>query len=375
MNKQKMFDRFERHGKNISRAMHTNFKLGEKNMLPYWDGLYTIKIDHKGSKEEAKGVMAVSPLQINETTTFKGYLESTDANVIHFISPQKKMFKNMSNSFYHAMADDIAEVVLANQMYPNAEFIFGVGDLLSTLGTSTMDFFTFFLECLDKKNIKYTLVDFTKFDLIYADNFYDLVFPFHSGARLDLLGEFFQEFVTNKDQKPEKKIYVSRRGIAWRPEHEDAINFPYISDNRIDSHDTIEALFASLGFEIVVPELLKSFQEQLDIFYSAKTIASVTSSGITNAIFMQPGGTVIELITPLITKSPNINDTYIKVNDINIEEYLQSPAVVQELHMFYQNLAFFREHLYIGIPNNARDTAKIKEFIDAHPALRDLVNE
>ena len=372
MKASKLLSRFERNGENISRVMNTNFSTGERNLLPYWDGIHTIRLE--GPEQHGES-LAVRPLLINDNTVFKGYLESTDARVIHFISNKRKLVKNISNSYYHAIADDIAEIIVAHKMYPEAEFVIGVGDVINMINTPHMNFFLFFLSCLEKKKIKYTLVDFTKFDLVYIDNFSDLVFPFHSGARLDLLSEFFEEFVSNKSQEAYRKVYVSRKGSGWKEDHKDAVNFPYKNDNRIDSHDKIEDLFRSLGFEIVYPEEFASFQEQLDFFHSVKTIASLTSSGMTNAIFMKPGGLMLEIVTPLITKSPHITDFYLAVNQIDKDQYAYDPGIVQEIHMFYHNLAFFKEHLYVAIPNNERDTDKIADMINLYPRLKDLINE
>jgi hypothetical protein len=90
---------------------------------------------------------------------------------------------------------------------------------------------------------------------------------------------------------------------------------------------------------------------------------------------MQPGGTIVEISTPLITKSPIITKEYLMEKGINPEDYDLDINVVQEIHMFYHNLAFFKEHAYISIPNYFRDSDRIKSFIDANKPLKELLEK
>lgn len=369
----KLLSKFPKSGAKISRILETNFKFGEKNNLPYWEGLHTIKLDSLKKQEESNKWNGGA--EISDRTVFRGYLESSDANAIHFISNRKKVIKTISGSFYHAFADDFAEIIFVSNIYPKVEFIFDISEIQGSLDSPSYEFFAYFLECLDKKKIKYTLVDLKKFDVLYINNFYHLVIPFESGARLDLLADFFKDFVTDKNQKPYKKVYVSRARLAHRQPNENAKNFYYSDDNRIDDHTEIEKIFLDMGFEIICPEDFSSFQEQLDYFYSVKTLASLTSSGIANALFMQPGGNLVELVTPLLTVSPVIDEKYFRINEIDVDSYDQHPEVVHEIHMFYHSLAFFKEHTYIGIPNSSRKARKIRDFIDKNLLLKAMLTD
>jgi hypothetical protein len=154
-----------------------------------------------------------------------------------------------------------------------------------------------------------------------------------------------------------------------------AENFSYPNDNRIDDHSKIEKIFLDLGFEIVYPEDFNNFQEQLDFFYSVKSLASITSSGIVNAVFMPPGGNIIEIVTPLITQSPVVSNEYLKKHNVNPTDYEIDINTVQEIHMFYHNLAFFKDHTYIGIPNYSRDSDKLQAFIDNNKILKEMLEK
>jgi hypothetical protein len=372
INFRKKISRFKRQDRDISRVLETNFPEGVSNHLPFWEGIHTIK---NITETDVFNPKKLKIFELNEKTVTRGYVDADNAKAIHFISPRKKFIKTIVASYYHAIADDLAEIVYVIDKYPNAELIINVADIRGGLSKPEWDFVGFFLRCLDDKKVKYTLVELSKFDVIYMNNFTMLTFPFHSGARLDMLSDFFKKYVSNPKQKAYRKVYVSRGKMPWRDQSENAVNFSYQDDNRIDNHQKIEKIFVDLGFEIVYPEDFKTFQDQLDFFYSVKTLASLTSSGIVNAVFMQPGGNIVELVTPLITQSPVVNDVYLMENGIDPKDYELDLNTVQEIHMFYHNLAFFKEHTYIGIPNYFRSSDKIQKFIDSNPSLKEMLEK
>ena len=365
----KKLSRFERDGKKISRILETNFPVGSQNHLPFWDGVHTVT----PQKNSVLLSDRIDELRLNKDNVAKGYIAAENARVIHFLSPKKKLVKRITYSFYHAIADDLAEIVYALEVCPDAELILDVTDIRKDLHEHTWDFVGFFLKCLDDKKVKYTLVELSKFDVMYINNFALLSFPFHSGARLDMLSDFFSKYVTDKKQKAYRKVYVSRKKNGYHPENKDAQNFSYTNDNRIDSHEKIEQIFFDMGFDIIYPEDFNTFQEQLDFFYSVKTLACLTSSGIVNGVFMQPQGNIIEVVTPLLTKSPVITDEYLIANNLDPKDYGVNLQTVQEIHMFYHNLAFFKNHTYIGIPNYTRDSDKIKQFIENNTLLKEML--
>lgn len=368
----KNVSRFFRHDTDISRVIETNFPEGISNHLPFWEGLHTIKVAVDKDEFNPNKLME---LELTEKTVVKGYLDADNAKALHIISPKKKFIKRIVASYYHAVADDLAEIVYAMYKYPDLELVLDVSEVRGALSTPEWDFVGYFLKCLDKQKVKYTLVDFTKFDVIYINDFTLLAFPFHSGARLDMLSEFFKKYVTKPKQEPYRKVFVSRGKMKWRDPLANAVNFSYKDDNRIDDHSKIEQVFMDLGFEIVYPEDFKNFQEQLDFFYSVKVMASLTSSGMVNGVFMPPGGVVVEVVTPLITQSPVVSNQYLKEHNIDPKDYELDLNTVQEIHMFYQNLSFFKEHTYIAIPNYFRKSDKVREFIDANPGLKEMLQK
>ena len=369
----KNFSKFARVGRSISRVIQTNLPEGYDNHLPHYPGMHTVKFDSTYEMDINPNKQITS--YFTEENIFKGFLESKDARVIHFIDNKPKAIKTISESFYHAIADDLAEIVSTILLYPDIELILDVSDIAKGIDHPTNDFFRFFLDCLEKEKIKYTLVDFSKFDIVYINDFRLISFPFHSGARLDLLYEFLKKHLKFPTSEPTKKIFISR-GITMPKEASiHTKNFTYPNDNRIDSHGNLEKIFEDLGFEIVHAEHIMNFQSQLDLFMNAKTIAGLTGSGLTNAIFMKPGGTVIEIATPLITQSPLIHAEYLQSNKIDPKEFEVDVNMVQEIHTFYQNMAFFKNHTYLSIPNFNRKSEDVKAFIEASPKLKAFLKD
>jgi capsular polysaccharide biosynthesis protein len=110
-------------------------------------------------------------------------------------------------------------------------------------------------------------------------------------------------------------------------------------DNRglIDSK-TIETYFNNNGFEIIYSEDFVNFEEQINYFYKVKTLASVSGSGLTNSIFMQPNTLILEIMTPYIL---DIISTDKKILEKKTEQ----------LHYSYSLITFLKNQTHISIPN------------------------
>jgi len=127
----------------------------------------------------------------------------------------------------------------------------------------------------------------------------------------------------------------------------------------MDYEKRLEDYFLSLGFEIVYPDEFKSFEEQMNFFYSAKTVASLTGSGLTNACFMQPGSTVIEICTPLISFTQIGNG----VTD-------HGSVGQEEIHHFYNVISTMMDHNYIAIQNMSRSSEHVIQKIENNKSLK-----
>lgn len=369
----KFFTIFYRSGQSISRIIQTNIPEGYKNHLPFYEGMHTVKLNDNPDLELNPGKPVA--IDFRPENIFKGYID-VDGKALHFVGKHKKAVKTITRSFYHAVADDLAEIVNIITMSPKTEIIFNISDIAELLDNPEWDLMKYFFSRLDEEKVKYSIVDFSKFDVIYIDNFSILTFPFHSGARLDLLADFLKKGIDQGNMAATRKVFVSRKNTRTVEHNPDAVNFSYPNDRRIDDHEALENIFRDLGFEIVYAESISSFKEQIRFFLSVKVLAGVTGSGLTNAIFLPEGSTLVEITTPLITQSPLMATSYFRDNDIDPKTMALDPNLVQEIHMFYHNLAFFKNLSYLSIPNFTRSTDKLKEFIENDQSLkRFLINE
>lgn len=361
-----IFDR----GNGISRVLETNIPQGYNNHLPYHDGIHTVifpEYQPELNRHMAKG------LSFEIMDGFNDY--GSEDSKIHFLGKSKKLFKTLVKSYYHVVADDLAEIVYALSISEkNTELILDITDIRDLLDKPEWDLIKFFLSCLDKEKVKYTLVDLSKVEAMYIENFTILLFPFHSGARLNILSDFLQKHIGYEIPKtPNRKIFISRAHTNYSELGENSKNFSYPNDSRIDDHYKLEKIFTDLDFEVIYAESIQSFEEQISIFSSAKIVAGLTGSGLTNALFMKPGGILLEISTPLITHSPLISGPYFEENNIDPKEIALDPNLVQEIHLFYHNLAFFQDLFYISISNMERSHELVRERIESYPGLKDLL--
>ena len=111
-------------------------------------------------------------------------------------------------------------------------------------------------------------------------------------------------------------------------------NLAFFNDSRIDDHEKIEKYFSSIGFEIIIPENFKNFEDQLNYMYETKILISLTGSGLTNCIFMQPEQKIVEIFTPLIISKTK--------NDLNIN-------FQEEWHFFNHRMSAIKQHKYFSL--------------------------
>jgi capsular polysaccharide biosynthesis protein len=170
-------------------------------------------------------------------------------------------------------------------------------------------------------------------------------------------------YVDDVEVAPSRKVFVSRKKVEDKELSLviDKAGNERLTKVRMDDEKKLERLFSSLGFDIVYPEDFSDFKEQINFFYSVKTIASLTSSGLSNCAFMQPGGNVIEITTPL-TVAPIGNDG--SVGTLGVE-----------IHHFYKHLAYQKGHFYWSIPNPNLKINEMVKLIKSNDWLKRMLKE
>jgi Glycosyltransferase 61 len=351
---------FLRQRKNIVKTIEISDTV-KYDRLRYYEGVYTIR---NIVPETSDDLFAF----LDNVNMIPGYIDSNSTKALSILGNNKKLIISMVNSFYHSLLDNISEIIYALESYPKHELVIDISEMKDALEHDPSqnfmyhNVFLYFLETLKMKKIKYRIVSLKKYDIIYINNFRVVGYELESVRKASLVYDFFKERVSNPKAKPTRKVFISRALTTGR--QYDAPTLSCSNDNRIDNHQKLDALFESMGYEIVTTEKLDSFQEQLDLFYETKVVASITGSGLANAAFMQPGQTLIEIITPLV----------VPVGEPGHAKDTTNPYYTQELHNFYKNLAFYKDHTYFGIHNESRsfellektiqNDHKIKNFLD-----------
>jgi hypothetical protein len=274
----------------------------------------------------------------------------------------------MVNSFYHSLLDNISAIIYALESYPNYEIIIDTSETEKNLKMIKSDsfiyhnVFLYFLETLKLKKIKYRLVNLKECEVLYINNFRVVEYFLEPIKKADLVYDFFKFRVSNTKANPHRKIFISRALTTGRDY--DAPGLTCSNDDRIDDHEKLDNLFLQMGYEVVRTEDLKSFQEQIDLFYETKVLASITGSGLSNAAFMQRGQTLIEIITPLV----------VPVGRPGEEKDITDPYYVQEIHNFYKNLAFYKDHTYFGVHNESRSFEILKNTIESDHKIKNFLD-
>jgi hypothetical protein len=351
---------FLRERKNIVKTVEMS-DIERYDRLEYYEGIYTVR---NVVAETSDDLFYFIPHE----NMISGYIDSNSKSTLSILGNRKKLVVSMVNSFYHSLLDNISEIIYALESYPKHELIIDVSETEQSLDYDPSksfiyhNVFLYFLETLKMKKIKYRIVNLKKHDIIYINNFRVIGYGLESIRKASLVYEFFKERVSNPKVKPTRKIFISRALTTGRDY--DAPTLSYSNDDRMDNHEKLDSLFESMGYEIIQTEKLGSFQEQLDLFYETKVLASITGSGLANAAFMQPGQTLIEIITPLV----------VPVGVPGRAKDITDPYYTQELHNFYKNLAFYKNHTYFGIHNNERSFEILNDTIQKDHRIKNFLD-
>ena len=287
-------------------------------------------------------------------------IDFSHPNIIPFLSEKKKVFISLMNGPFHFFHDTLGPTIYMINQFPDAQYIFDASKMYHFDDAYLKHFYT----TLYKKKIDFKVLNFKMGDIIVANNFYiqdtgnDI---FDAGNNLY---NFFQNDVKNKNVKPFRKIYLSRKKMLTR-NYEGVIKPgpSHMHDDRIINEPLLEKYLSNLGFEIVVPEEFSSFSEQINHYHETKTVVSVTSSGLTPACaFMQPRSNVVELINTMV----------VPLERPDPEKLI--PAE-ESLHLFYISLSFNRDHNFFAIPNKTRKAEDIIKKIEESPSMRSVFME
>jgi hypothetical protein len=297
---------------------------------------------------------------------FKPNIEPINKNKINknievknFLSDNKKVFISLVTQPYHFFHDALGNFLSIYEKEPQALYIFD----LSALHKRDEKYLSFFKKTLEEKKINFVFIQLNQETIIYANNFYVQYAINDSTNAGNNLYNFFNSFIKNKNIKPFRKIYISRSFIKKGDFSKIVLpGASFTHDQRIDDEQLLENYLKDNGFEIIVPETyFDTFEDQINQFYEAKTVVSLTGSGLINIAWMQPRSTVVELATSMVLPLGFIDE---KNNIRHVEE---------TIHHFFSALSFNKEHNYIAIPNTKRSAKDVIKNIENNFFLKNIV--
>lgn len=267
-----------------------------------------------------------------------------------FISDEPKVFVRGRVEFFHLIFDTFAIILQEYKKNPNTLFIINI-EYDSTIKEPA---WLLMIEILKAKNVKFELVEISMDKPMLINNFkYFKEYPLLVQSVKNITDELSIFYST---KAASKKVFLSRKKfIPNKSEmafyaNQDKTNFYFKNDERLDNEDLLSQYFTKLGFEIVYPEDFSNMKDQISFFSEVKTLASVTSAGIVNSIFMPKNSKIIEFNVPLIVGG------------------------VESVHDIYSGIAFAKFHKYISIPT-MRKSQDVIDIIESDMELKRFISE
>jgi hypothetical protein len=305
---------------------------------------------------------------ISETSYFVGgssipsdpklFTEDT-LNYLDLRSDKPKLVFLLHSGMFHFWYDSVGFLLRHLEKHPETELVLDYSSLKLNKkwypDGNDISFYNFFLKILNDKKIKYIEVCGRHNRGIIVNNFYYLKTMYRVSDSSNIIYSETRKYVEETKVKPFRTVYLSRSALSDRSMEQQDINLgtKFRHDLRIDNEKKLEDFLSSIGVEIVSPENFKDFQEQVSYFDTVKTAISLTSSGLTNAIFMRPGSNVIEIVTPLLISTFQDEDS--KMWDAE-----------EALHHIYELISFEKRHKHIGITNDNRKAQEVIDYMIEH---------
>lgn len=290
-------------------------------------------------KNYTKGLYSVSRIQHKSFAEVE-LASNIDESFISIEDTSYKIVLHLNHRFYHLIFENLALVVSLWKENKDLRFIILVNQVSNE---SWLPHVVFFFKVLNILKIKHQTVPFLPGIKLAMYNF-----GYYSNDELNelsikILLEELEKIIPNKNEEKIEKVYLSRKYVPYPPhnfmfggDEHDIEKLSIKDDHRIKNEELLEEYLSSIGFQIVYPEDFMDFEEQIHFMRRVKVLCSVTSAGLCNMIFMDPGETVVELSTPLLVQG-----------DIGI-------------HLHYYGISRTKRLNYISIPNDR----EAKELID-----------
>lgn len=236
-----------------------------------------------------------------------------ESDILDLTGEEEKVIIQINQHVFGFLFQEIPEALLFYSRIKNRK-IKAYVNVVDPIASSDSSLSRFFIKYLKDLKVDFEIISDKDFKELKINNFYTLrghMDPFF----IKLIYSKVKKYLKNTNQKPFRKAFVARKKDFQQ---------------RIDSDKKLKEFFVSAGFEIVYAEDFNDFVEQINYFNECKVIAGISGSGLSNCIFMKPGGTLVEL------------SSFFDINDNGVDV---------EIHHFYKVMADAKDHLYFSISN------------------------
>lgn len=302
------------------------------------------------------------PFSAPEIVDFRESDQNLD-NALDLRSDQNKFLVSSNVGVYNFFYSVLPSIFRLNKNNPGSRFILEPNQVIMNDGNK--HFLDMFSKVLAYSGIDHEIKDLRTITSVIANRFC-LVAPGSVRFTSEDVSEVSAvcRAVSNvkEDLVPNKMAYISRKMVP------DDRSFVELSkpglgidrDVRIYNEHLLEEFLSERGFDIVSPESFESMEDQIRYFSQVHTIVSATSSGIANAMFMKPGGTVVEFPTTFLM--------------MQMEHGYPPYDSYESLHHLYAALSYVLGHNYVAIPNNTRQAEDIRDKIVSAKHFKELFN-
>lgn len=281
---------------------------------------------------------------IKDGSVTVGNSPDNKTNEINFVGDEPKAVIELIYGFYGFVVGNLKSII---NFYSNKNNLNTTLIILTHNKSSSDDFLIyekFLLKYLDDINVSYKIMPIlTNYNQYIKINNFTLLDQNKGFLAPSIVYPNIKKYIADNVSE-KKKVFVSRKNASREQE---AI------EQRSMDHEKLEAIFKDIGFEIVYAENFENFIDQINYFSNVEVLAGLTGAGMTNMIFMNPGSKVIQLMNP-------VSFVHDKTN------------IIKELHFIYDEMAFFKDHKMLLIPNkfnpadlenDANTIQLIKDFV------------
>ena len=266
---------------------------------------------------------------------------------------QLKILVHFSNRIYHFIVDTLSLVMKIKSLYPDIKIVLFTTEPLRKVESST--FYKTLIEVFKYLDIDYFVAEDSENDncskvykiknFITTDSRW---FDYHRAltlldveAAVSCLKDLY---LIKPCAEPFRKVYLKRLPADEVIGSIYTGDGSYSNDLRMYDEDELTDYFLANGYEIVTPEdKFATLAEQINYMSEVSDLAAISSSGLINCLFMQPGQRVIEILAEIV------NIDYLREDGLL--------ATTQRLPMEYYPLSFLlgHSHIMISTKRNAID--------------------